>query len=315
MFAEAILALPPDEYWLFTVVSMAATGGGLFFGFQGIRRARLIEDVPTARIRSAHQGYVELNGRAEMMDGEPVLAPLTRHPCCWWRYRIEKQGEKNKWRVIRHERSDSLFLIRDETGRCVIDPDGAEVIPLHKRTWYGDSEYPSLPGDLPDSRANRGIRIGPIHLQNSFGQRYRYTEELMLGEDSLYAIGWFRTLDDVDHNRSRGELTRALLREWKQHPETLKARFDHDRNGVIDLQEWEEAREVAAERAAEEYAGQLASQHPHLLRQPPDGRLFLLSGLSEQTLVGRYRWRTIGGLATFFVAGAVATTLLSVRLL
>ena len=56
-------------------------------GFSGLRRTRHIEDVPTARVRSAHQGYVELIGTAHTMNGEPIIAPLSNTSCCWYRSR------------------------------------------------------------------------------------------------------------------------------------------------------------------------------------------------------------------------------------
>ena len=60
------------------VFALVGCGFGLYLGFTGLHRYRLIEDVPTAKVRSAHQGYVELIGRAVMMDGEPIVAPLSQ---------------------------------------------------------------------------------------------------------------------------------------------------------------------------------------------------------------------------------------------
>ena len=53
-----------------------------------LARKRLIEDTPTSRIRSAPQGFVELAGVAGVFEGEPIIAPLTQRPCCWYRYRF-----------------------------------------------------------------------------------------------------------------------------------------------------------------------------------------------------------------------------------
>ena len=36
---------------------------------------RLIEDMPTTRLRAAAQGYVELKGTARLFAGEPIVAP------------------------------------------------------------------------------------------------------------------------------------------------------------------------------------------------------------------------------------------------
>ena len=61
------------------------------------RRARAVADTPTSRIASAHQGYVELHGVARSDQPEPMRAPLTKRPCVWYRYTIERKGGKNKW--------------------------------------------------------------------------------------------------------------------------------------------------------------------------------------------------------------------------
>lgn len=47
-----------------------------YLGFRQLHRARLIEDTPTSRIRSAAQGYAELEGRAVAL-GDPLYAPLS----------------------------------------------------------------------------------------------------------------------------------------------------------------------------------------------------------------------------------------------
>ncbi|PVV25981.1 MAG: hypothetical protein B6D79_07685, partial [gamma proteobacterium symbiont of Ctena orbiculata] len=115
-------------FWSWTLLLTVLTLIALYFTFRNLHRARLIEDTPTSLIRSAPQGYVELVGEAAMMAGEPVLAPLSGMPCCWWRYKIEKKGDKG-WRGVRSGKSDSLFLLKDATGECILDPEGANISP------------------------------------------------------------------------------------------------------------------------------------------------------------------------------------------
>ena len=72
------------EWLQLLLLSLAASIGGLIWGFRSWRRSRLIEDTPLSRVRSATQGYVELGGRARLMPGPPILAPLTLQSCTWW---------------------------------------------------------------------------------------------------------------------------------------------------------------------------------------------------------------------------------------
>jgi hypothetical protein len=298
--AEFIAALAADDFWIWAILSLGTAIAGFYFGFRSLRRARIVEDIPTARIRSAHQGYVELEGVAELMAGEPIRAPLSGTVCCWWRYQIHAKDSGGDWVMKEQKSSEELFLLRDQTGRCIIDPEGAEVTPKESDTWYGSSKSP------PAKRNRSG---------NSFSSNYRYTEEYLFPEERLYAIGQFRSLDDHDHQRARGEISRELLREWKQRPEVMKS-FDRNGDGTVDPREWEQARRSAAAQAAREYREEQERQIPHILGKPSDRRHpFLLSPKPQDKLAWRYRLFAALGIGIFFLAGAVATLMFSARFL
>ncbi len=289
----------------------------LFAGFSGLRRMRLIEDVPTARVRSAPQGYVELVGTARMLGGEPIVAPLSNTPCCWFRYRVERRAGRD-WRTVQSGTSDGIFVIRDDTADCVVDPDGAEVTSRHKRTWsdHGDGwggaavhmRLPSL-GRTADLVVDLGGKV--LEGLGSGVGEYRYSEAVILEGDPLYAIGQFHTLGADAQGASLHEVTGAILREWKQRPDTLRERFDADRNGLIDGPEWERARAVAGREAARELAARPTEDPLHTLKKPADGRYFLLSNLEEFGLLRRYRWRMRIGFGIFLLLGAVLVVMLS----
>jgi hypothetical protein len=292
----------PMELGILVAGLVAAAVFGLWQAFHRLRKARAIEDVPTAKIRSAPQGYVELVGEAQAMQGEPIIAPLSKEPCCWYRYSIESR-KGGEWSMVRREASDGLFLIRDDTGECIVDPEGAEVTPKTRRVWFGD-DGDALTVVVPP-RGAEGLRLGPVIMRPTGGldARYRYTEEIIHSDDPLYALGDFKTLDDIDHHQSRSEITAAILREWKADQARLLQRFDHDRDGRIDVEEWEDARRVAAQRAEAEHQEQLAHQHVHTLRAPAaGGRPYLLSSLPQTGLARRYRWQAFGALLMFLVA-------------
>lgn len=292
----------PMELGILVAGLVVAAAFGFYQAFRRLWKARAIEDVPTAKIRSAPQGYVELIGEAQAMLGEPIIAPLSKETCCWYRYSIEsKKG--GEWSMVRRETSDGLFLIRDETGECIVDPEGAEVTPKTRRVWYGD-DADAWTVVVPP-RGAEGLRLGPVVMRPSGGldHRYRYTEEIIHSGDPLYALGGFKTLDDIDHHQSRSEITAAILRDWKADQGRLLQRFDHDRDGRIDLEEWEDARRAAVERAEEEHSEQLRHQHMHTLRRPTaGGQPFLLSSLPQTRLARRYRWEAVGALLLFLAA-------------
>lgn len=288
-----VLRLGLEEFWVLLGLCSLATLGGTVGGYVSVYRGRLIENTPTSRVRSAAQGFVELIGRAWPMPGEPVLAPLTSTPCCWWRFKVEKREtvtvngkRKNVWRTVESDTSDALFLLRDFTGECIVDPDHADVHPDQQQTWYGGSPRPLHP-----PRASRLLWSGG---------HYRYSQSTITIGARLYALGVFRTHDGHEPHEDTRHRLAERLREWKQDQSTLIARFDTNRDGVVDAAEWAAARtaalmevdaEVAAERAEEERAQRspaIVAGH-HLLSRPRDGRPFILSTLSERSLVRRYR--------------------------
>ncbi|RME35143.1 MAG: hypothetical protein D6786_02810 [Gammaproteobacteria bacterium] len=265
------------EFWLPWLLLLLATAACFWGAFRFLHRKRIIEDTPTSRIRSAAQGYVELQGRGELLEGAPIVSPLSDTRCLWYRYTVEERvrsGRHRGWRVVDQGRSDELFRLIDETGECVIDPDGAEVHTRHRRTWYR-------------------------------GQR-RYREWLLLPGEPLYALGLFQTIggDSVELDPA-GEL-RELLRRWKQDSQRLLERFDRNRDGRIDMEEWAQVRREAAAQIAREQAEIRRRPPVNLLGDTRDGRRpFLLSTRDERDLVHRYTALAAACLAGFFLLGLV----------
>ncbi len=240
------------------------------------RRCRLIDDMPSSNIASAAQGYVELIGNGEKRIDTPLLSRVTLLPCLWYRYRIEeRRGGKNQWTTVESGTSDLVFEIKDGTGACVIDPEGAEVITSRRDvTERGD---------------------------------YRYTEEMILPGDRVYALGEFRTINSSDGVLSERVDVNQLLGEWKRDTASLLKRFDGNGDGQIDLDEWEAARAQAKKQVGSEHRELRVSPGVSLLRRPADGRVFFLSNKPPEALVGRYRWMSRVHLVVFFIAvGATA---------
>jgi|GEM_PF-2004335 len=173
--------IPPQVFWF--MVGM----GGLFIlyfmyqSYKGLKRARVIEDTPTAKIRSVAQGYAELLGEQYILANSPSATKLSRLPCTWHRYAIEFRDQQSGWRVIEHGNSAALFGLKDGTGVCIIDPKGAEISTPMVDQWQGFNRYPN---GKPRSWLGRfwGAR-----------GKYRYTEWTMHEGMPLHAMGNFHT--------------------------------------------------------------------------------------------------------------------------
>jgi hypothetical protein len=312
---QNLATIDAGYFWFWTLILAVLTLLAFYFTFRNFHRARLIEDTPTSRIRSAPQGYVELMGEAALMSGEPVLAPLSGIACCWWRYRVEKKSDKG-WRTTRSGKSDSLFLLRDATGECILDPEGASISPSEKNIWYGPNQTPSAGPDRGSGTIHRKIeRFGVrFSTNNTFGGDYRYTEETIVPGDPLYAIGLFSSIGEIDRKAMRDDMVKGRLRQWKADHATLLARFDSNRDGRIDMDEWETVRR-SAEREVTREQMQQDQQPLHTLSSTGTSRRpLLISTNAEFELVRHYRLLTFVALAAFFVLGSATVLFVTSRL-
>ena len=250
----------------------------LFAALRTFHRARLIEDMPTSKVRSCPQGYVELCGIAKWMDGPDIHAPLSGQPCVWYTFSVEEYVEhsKQKWRRIDSGVSDHLFLLEDDTGSCVIDPENAEVTPSSTNTWYGSQRI-----NITQNTSQTSVLKILSNVLMQSGQRYRYTERRIDQYESLYAIGEFSSMG-TGYQESLKDAASAHLRELKRNKEKL-VEYDKNKDGQIDLAEWEEARKDAKRIVLEQQLSNPLPKRMHVLKKPQTKKYqpFLLSSKSE----------------------------------
>ncbi len=303
--ALRVQALEPGVFWLLTGMTAGLCLVGIGVTASMFKRARLIEDMPTSKIRSAAQGHVELEGIATLLPGEPVIAPLSRARCAWWQYSIEKKntstssgGNNNGWKTLESARSDDLFQLVDDTGACVVDPEGATVMPNVQLTWYGHSRQP------PSAPAKSRL-LG--------SGNYRFKEQRIEAGSPLYALGWFRTEGGIAHSFDERSEVRDLLASWKQDQARLLAEFDTNGDGAIDMDEWAAVRAKAIEQVRQAQLERVVDPDIHVLCRPPRRLSFLLSTLDQGKLRRDARAYTVLGLGLFFAGGSVAIWLATAR--
>ena len=247
-----------------------------------LRRARVVADTPRSLVASAAQGYVELRGRGLPLAGSPLLSPLTRLPCLWYRYAVERQNGSSsgsEWLAHSNGESDASFLLEDGTGSCAVDPEGAEVLPARCDQWQ-DGEY-------------------------------RYRQWLILEHETIEVVGQFRTENAGEFNFSLAEEVGALLAEWKEDMPKLRLRFGLGRAGEVDLRDWERVRAEAQREVEQRRSAENRNRSDlHRLGKPDDGRPYLISSLAADRLVRRYhRWAWLH--VAIFLAALIGLTKLA----
>ena len=261
--------------WLFCIAAIASIS--FFAWLSALNRLRAVRDTPTSKVASAAQGYIELIGRGQPFCGTPLISKLRVLPCLWYRYKVEHRTSKDNWESLDSGESTDAFVLRDDSGDCVVDPGQAEIITKHRDQW------------------NEG--------------EFRYTEWKIINNDKLYVIGEFRTQSGAVEFDSRAELN-ALLAEWKQNKPALHARFDLNNDGELDMNEWLLARQAAKREVAKKMRRAQAQPDLHIIDQPRDGKLFLISNLTPEKLSHRYLFWAWAHMAIFFGALGVAGWLL-----
>jgi hypothetical protein len=252
-----ILLVISAHSWLFVI----AIGISLFAAIFNYWRLLKITEAPISTIAAAAQGYIELSGKAST----PKLFKTPYHgiPCVWyraWVYASRWDSESQSYKassLLAYSESDQLFQLQDDSGRCMVNPKGAEVIFVEKRTFFKND--------------------------------HRYVEEYLPAGKPLYLLGYLDTLHHYNSAEAIDKDTGALLVSWKNNPLKLHAQFDQNRNGQIDMDEWEVARKEAR-REVEARHQMHAHNEMYTLAKPSNGQLFLISALSPHALRKRYQY-------------------------
>ena len=105
---------------------------------KNLKLKRLIENVPTSKMRSVAMGLVELKGKIEVSD-KVLEDPFDKKKCVFWRVHIEervKRGKHGRW-ITRHKAKGQVpFFISDESGSVLIKLEGANMDDVKRDSQY-----------------------------------------------------------------------------------------------------------------------------------------------------------------------------------
>lgn len=285
--------LSPEDYEFALIALLLAALISFYFFVRNWKRLRIIEDTPTARLRSAHQGYIELEGKGQFMDDQPIYAPLSNHPCLWYRSQIEQQETftengrtQTRWNVVYKNISNHRFKLTDGANSCYVDPDDAEVNGSERLVWYGNTEW-QIKTQILESQS----------IVHAMTNSYRYSEWLILPGQPLYILGQFKTWSATAQQSVRDVMIN-LINDWKQDQPAVRERFDSNKDGNIDQQEWEVARREARSEAQQIHDQLVLEPDTHIIAKLDNAtQPFIISVYPQALLVQKYRRNTFIALA------------------
>jgi hypothetical protein len=279
---EYIQSLTIEHFFFLSLICSLATLALFYLGFRFFRHLRIFQDTPTAKIRSASQGFVELVGVTKSLEPGPKKSPYTRTDCAWYKYEKEKyvrsltNSKSNRWETVEKGESSDIFYIDDDTGLCIVDPEEAKVIPQIKKVW----------------------RKGDI----------RYTEERIHENSGVYCLGQFESEQGPTREKVTRETTKVLLNSWKEDRNELLRRFDLNKDGEIDMSEWNAARKAARKQAQAEVKSDYSPTTHHTLIKPFDKSLpYIISGKSQKDTINKYLLSSGLCFLGFFAIGSYTT--------
>jgi len=158
---------------------------GVFFfatGFRSLRQRRVVEDTPTSQAGAVAVGPVEIVGRARPLPGDPVIAPFTGERCAFVAWKVERKRGRH-WETVM-EGHGNAFLVRDPSGRILVDGLGADVSRLPS-TSIDSGLASDPPARIQEFCKARGIEWRTLGVNRAM----RWTETAVLPGSHVYVLG------------------------------------------------------------------------------------------------------------------------------
>ena len=196
---------------------------GLIFGvilfLSGIRtmkRKKLMQSLPTSKIRSLAIGISEIHGKVIPTDRGTITSPFSGEKCVCARIIIEESSRMSKyhrWHVVKKLVWGNNFYLEDETGKVLVDIADADLdIPI---TYVFHSGI----GNRPPPHIEAFLKANGMNHEGFLGinRSLRYTELIIRPNDDLYVLG----RADINPHLSEGTAEHSvenLMMHRSRHP-------------------------------------------------------------------------------------------------
>ena len=181
----ALFRYSKDDGIIIAVIGAFAGVYVFYRGFRLLQRKRLILNTPASKIRSASMGLVEVNGLA--VGPYTMLAPITGVPCFYFHstaWQWQQRGRNSQWVKVADENLHVPFFLDDNTGRLLVDPQGAEM-DIHRdfHDEFSTSLFSSSLG-IPPNIADFLVRHGV-----STDKKIKIDEYCIKPKNALFVLG------------------------------------------------------------------------------------------------------------------------------
>jgi len=254
LLAGALFLFDLESESLVTLGYLGVTSLALWAALRAKAIHRYITDTPRSRIASAAQGFVEIQGKCEFYGNREIQGFMSGPPCVWHRYIILRQSLI----PLQVGASEIPFVVRDDTGVCVVDPKGARIVSSSKRDWTSEGSYYS----------SKHIRHGA----------------------RMYVIGELRAEGCAISSYNENAEVGSLLSQWKRDKPWLLSEFDVDQNGELDTDEWASAVNRAKKISRDIFNHKSVERIENVIRRPRNGMPMLISDRHPGDLAVQFSW-------------------------
>ena len=186
-FKQLFVFITDNPNILIPLIGVVAGGFIFFAGLKWFGYKRLIENIPTSKIRAIAMGLVEIFGKVVPIEKNLLLSPFSNIECVYYKYTVErwvKKDSNHNWQIVNSGKTSLPFKLKDETGSVLIDPVGANI-DIKSTTFSSDA------GHDPPLIIQNFLSNSNLNYEGFFGMNYRmrYRESIIVPNESLYIIG------------------------------------------------------------------------------------------------------------------------------
>jgi len=185
----ALIVLGVICFFIWGVYALMLFAGVILFlsGLNDYRKKKLIENIPTSKIRSIAMGLVEIKGKAVVCK-KKFKSLITKKDCVFFKtvvQRLVRSGKHSHWSTIFTKGGMVDFYLKDDTGKVVIHPVKAEfdLKPAFKyQTGLGRGLTKNLEAFLKKNKISYKGFFG-------FHQTLRFIEHVLPVNGNVYVMG------------------------------------------------------------------------------------------------------------------------------